>query len=99
MRSHFSPLLLVLACVLASTIALKPPPALAQNTAPLRTAYSTSGQTSTFHAGQGSPTQLSVRFSQPVAAFAASTPSVEVNDGSVQGVSSSGDVFTLPTIQ
>ena len=95
MRFALSPrFLLVLACVLTTTVAYSLPAALAQNTAPLRAVYSTSGQTSPFHAGQGSLIEISVRFSQPVAAFAADTPSVEVDGGSVQSVSSS--TFQLP---
>ena len=88
---HF---LLMLMCVLTTMVVHNLPTALAQYTAFLGAAYSTSGQTSTFHAGQGSLIEVSVRFSQPVAAFAADTPSVEVDGGSVQSVSSS--TFQLP---
>ena len=90
MRPHIgSPLLLVFCCVLATAVDLSPPPAAAQQTTPLRAGYSVSGQASTFHTGQDSLARVSVRFSQPVAAFAASTPSLEVNGGYVQGISSS----------
>ena len=88
LRLGVIPLLLVTGLLAAST-AFHLPSALAQSTAPLTAAYHVDGQNSTHHTGQGSLIQVSVRFSQTTAPFAVSTPSVRVEGGSLQGMSSS----------
>ena len=59
-------------------------------------AYQTNDQSSTHHTGQGSLIRVSVRFSQTTAPFTVSTPSVRVEGGSLQGVSSSR--INVPTV-
>ena len=89
MRPGISGLLfLALSGVLTATAVLNLSPTLAQNAAPLEAAYSTSGDAPAFHTGQGSLTRVSLTFSGPVAAFRASTPSVEVDGGSIESVNS-----------
>ena len=90
------PFVLALTWLLAATSPNDQPLAMAQVSGALYAAYYSGSDASAFHNGKGSEARVSVRFNQPVAAFSVSTPSVQVDGGTLESVTSS--TVDLPAV-
>ena len=90
------PSILALTWLLSATSPGDQPLATAQVAGSLYATYYSSSDASAFHAGTGSLARVSVRFSQTAGPFSVNTPSVRVDGGSLESVSSS--TVDLPSV-